>query len=122
MLALRNYGSNSINNIWRNLWTSSTITEHSHLGIANTHTVSAKSGFDFWLWSMLAVLLIGMVAIAYFNRARLIPAMQTNNGNVVAGNTPVSRKQTIAAIKCNAVKPSDDVFASIMDRVGNAKE
>ena len=83
---------------------------------------SAKSGFDFWLWSMLAALLIGIVAIAYFKRARLIPAMQPNNGNVVTGNTPVSRKQTIAAIKSNAVKPSDDVFASIMDRVGKAKK
>jgi hypothetical protein len=62
-------------------------------------------------------LLCGAIVALYFNRARLIPAMQTNTGSVVTGNVPVNRKQTIAAIKNSALTPPDEVFKSIMERV-----
>jgi hypothetical protein len=70
-----------------------------------------------WITPAILVLLFGAIAALYFNRARFVPAMQTNNGNVVTGNVHISRKQTIAAIKNSTLTPSDDVFKSIMERV-----
>jgi len=75
-----------------------------------------------WLWTVCGVFLLGTAAILYANRTRLIPAFQTNNGNVVTGNAPASTKQTVAAIKNSALTPSDDVFKSIMEKVNNTKK
>ena len=74
-----------------------------------------------WLWTVCGVFLLGTVAILYANRTRLIPAFQTNSGNVVTGNAPVSTKQTITAIKSSALTPSDDVFKNIMEKVNKTK-
>jgi len=75
-----------------------------------------------WLWLVCFVLLAGTVTFLFYNRGRFVPAMQTNNGNVVAGNSPVSRKQTIAAIKKNILTPSDDVYRNIIDKVDKARQ
>ena len=83
---------------------------------------NAKSGFYLWIWSLGAIFLIGMAAILFANRSRLVPAMHTANGNIVTGNAPVSRKQTIATIKNSAITPSDDVFKSIMEKVDRAQK
>jgi hypothetical protein len=77
--------------------------------------------FDYWLLPILFIL-IGIATVVFFNRNRLIPAMQTANGNVVTGNAPASTKQTVAAIKNSALTPSDDVFKNIMEKVTNTKK
>ena len=74
-----------------------------------------------WIIPAILILLCGVAVALYFNRARLIPAMQTNTGNVVTGRASVSRKQTIAAIKNSALAPSDDAFKSIMEQVDSRK-
>ena len=87
------------------------------VGIGNT-----KNGFNLWLWTVGGILLLGTAAILLANRTRLIPAMQTTSGNVVTGNAPVSKKQTIAAVKNSAITPSEDVFHSIMERIEKAQK
>jgi hypothetical protein len=74
-----------------------------------------------WLLPTLMFVLCGMAAAVFFNRARLVPAFQTNSGNIVTGNAPASRKHTIDAIKSSAITPSDEVIASIMDKIEKAK-
>ena len=81
-----------------------------------------KNGFNTWIWAVGGIFILGMAVILYANRTRLIPAFQTNNGNVVTGNTPASTKQTVAAIKNSALTPSDDVFKNIMEKVNNTKK
>jgi hypothetical protein len=76
--------------------------------------------FDYWFIPILLIL-IGTAIVVFFKRNRLIPAMQTANGNVVTENAPVSTKQIVAFIKNSALTPSDDVFKSIMEKVNNTK-
>ena len=80
-----------------------------------------KSGFDLWIWVVGGIALLATTAVFFANRTRFMPAMQTANGNVVTANAPVSRKQTIDAIKNSALTPSGDVFKSIMEKVDTAK-
>jgi len=74
-----------------------------------------------WILPAMLILLCGIAVTLYFNRARFVPAMQTNTGNVVTGNAPTGRKQTLMAIKNSAMTPSDDVFSSIMDKIDKAQ-
>lgn len=90
-------------------------------GIDKAINGTPDNTFDSWLVLLGMVFLVGAVTIVFFNRARLIPAMQTNGGNVVAGNTPISRKQTLAVIKSSALTPSSDISDSIMESVNLAK-
>jgi len=78
--------------------------------------------FDFWFFPICLFLLVGMVTVIFFNRNRFIPVMQTNNGNVITGSTPISRKQTVSAIKNSAITPSNDVFNSIVKRVDDLRK
>ena len=78
-----------------------------------------NNNFDVWLLPMCLMLLIGTVTVVYFNRSRLMYAMQTDNGNIFAGRGSISRKQIVAAIRNSALTPSEDVFKSVMERVDN---
>jgi hypothetical protein len=84
--------------------------------------IDKNNPFGIWFFPMCLIFLIGTATVVFFKRTRLIPAMQTANGNVVTGNAPVSTKQTIAAIKNSALTPSDDVFKAIMEKVNNEKK
>jgi len=92
--------------------------EDGSLSIIQANSMKANNN---WFFPTILILLCGVAVVLYFNRARFIPAMQTNTGNVVTGNAPVSRKQTIAAIKNSALTPSDDTFESIMEQVDRQK-
>ena len=74
-----------------------------------------------WIFPAILILLCGIAAMLYITRARFIPAMHTNSGNIVTGNAPIGRKHTVAAIRNSALTPSDDVFKSIMERIDNQK-
>lgn len=76
--------------------------------------------FVIWFWPLCLVTLLSVATFVYLNRTRFVPAMQTNNGNIITRNTPISRKQTIMVIKNSAVKPSDDVFTSLLEKVEKA--
>lgn len=69
-----------------------------------------------WIWITSAILLIG-ASVLFFNRTRLIPAMQTTKGTIVTQSAPVSRKKTIEAIKNSEVTPSDEVFISVLGQI-----
>ena len=84
--------------------------------------IDKNNPFGIWFFPMCLIFLIGIATVVFFNRTRLIPAMQTANGNVFTGNAPVSTKQTLAAIKNSALTPSDDVFKAIMEKVNNEKK
>jgi phosphoribosylformimino-5-aminoimidazole carboxamide ribonucleotide (ProFAR) isomerase len=75
-----------------------------------------------WFWAICLIAVVGIATLAYFNRARLVPALQTANGNVVTGGARVSRKQAEAAVKSSAVSPPGDSFKSIMERVDDPQE
>jgi len=83
---------------------------------------NTKNGFNLWVLIFGGVLILGIAAILFTNRTRFVPAMQTTNGNVVTGNPPVSRKQTIAAIRNSAITPSDNVYNSIMEKIEKAQK
>lgn len=71
-----------------------------------------------WLLPLIVfIIMIAGASILLFNRTRLIPAMQTTKGTVVAQSAPVSRKETIAAVKNSEIAPSDKVFDSILRRI-----
>jgi hypothetical protein len=75
------------------------------------------SGSSLWVWMILAILLIAAAFFLFFNRTRLIPAMQTTKGTIVTQSAPVSRKQTIKAIKKSAITPSSEVLYSILRKI-----
>jgi hypothetical protein len=74
-------------------------------------------GNSLWVWTIFAIMLIGAVFMVYFNRTRLIPAMYATRGTIVTSSAPISRKETIAAIKNNETAPSDGVFNSILLKI-----
>jgi len=76
---------------------------------------------SYWPWLVGLIVLIGAATVVYFNRAHLMPAMQTNTGHIVTGNVPASRKQTIAAVKNSALTPPDSSFNVIMIKVDAKK-
>jgi len=84
--------------------------------------MSKGSDYGIWLWTALAVLLIGAMSLVYFNRARLIPALQTANGNIVTAPAPVSRKNTIERVKNDTATPADTGFAAILRRINQKKD
>lgn len=71
-----------------------------------------------WLLPLIIfmVMIVG-ASLLMFNRARLIPVMQTTKGTVAAQPAPVSRKETIAAIRNSEISPSDKVFNSILREI-----
>lgn len=81
------------------------------------HGGGMDKGNSLWLWTIFAIILIGTAFIVYFNRTRLIPAMQTTTGTIVTESTPISKKEIIAAIKNNETTPSDGVFDSILLKI-----
>jgi len=85
-------------------------------------TGGGKNGFILWILTFGGILVLGTAAIIFVNRTRFIPALQTNNGNIITRGALISRKQTIAAIKNSAITPSDDVFKSIMEKVDRAQK
>ena len=80
-----------------------------------------ESGFNNWIWLICSVFLVIAFTVLFVNRTRFIPALQTNNGNIITKGAPVSRKQTITAIKNSVISPSDDVFDSLKKRIDNLK-
>jgi len=66
-----------------------------------------------WLWTLCAVFVVGAAMLLFMNRTRLIPAMQTANGTIVAKNVAVSKKEVVAFVKDSEVSPSNDVFKAI---------
>jgi hypothetical protein len=83
---------------------------------------AANNPFGAWFWVICLVFLTGIAMLAYFNRARLVPALQTANGSVVTGGVRISRRQTEAAVKDSALSPPGDAFKSIMERVDDPQE
>jgi len=79
-----------------------------------------NNSFGYWFAPIILLFLIG-TTVVFFKRIRLVPAMQTANGNIVTASTPATRKETIAAIKNSAVTPPDSVYKSIMEKVDNKR-
>ena len=78
---------------------------------------AASNPLGAWFWAVCLILVAGAALLVYWNRARLIPALQTANGNVVTGSARISRKQAEAAVKSSVFSPPGDAFKSIMERV-----
>lgn len=66
-----------------------------------------------WIWFLcIAVLLV--CGITFMIHIHLVPSMQTTAGNVSAPSAPVSKKQTLAAIRKNTKEPDQELFQSIL--------
>jgi hypothetical protein len=88
-------------------------------GILGGYIGTPGSNNNNYLWIVLAILAIGLLgtfAIIQRQRTQRMSAMQTTIGDVVTASPPVTRKETIAAVKNSAVKPDDKVFKSIMEK------
>lgn len=86
-------------------------------GIANVTPISLPTN-NLQLALLIAGLALAVIGVALFVfRARFIPALQTNNGTVVTGDAPLSKEQTVAAIKDSAVTPPEGTFQSIIDKI-----
>jgi hypothetical protein len=72
---------------------------------------------SFWLWLIIGIVLLGTLVIFVWKRPRHSPAMQTANSGIVTGNTALTRKQVIAAVKNNEAIPGDKLFKSIMQQI-----
>lgn len=79
--------------------------------------VEDASAGNVWLLPLMIFIIMIAGAGILFNRSRLIPAMQTTKGTVVAQSAPVSRKETITAVKNSEIAPSDKVFDSILRKI-----
>lgn len=83
----------------------------------NIKNISSPS--NVWQLPLVISLTIIIVAgILFFNRTRFIPAMQTTKGAVVTQSAPASRKQVIDAIKNGEAVPKDEVFNTILCKIG----
>ncbi|HHU53303.1 MAG TPA: hypothetical protein GXZ43_04405 [Clostridiaceae bacterium] len=69
------------------------------------------------LWLLIPVVLLVGVGIIFAIRTKLVPALQTATGSVVAKTAPVSRKQTVEAVKNSEVTPRAEVFDSILSKI-----
>lgn len=83
---------------------------------APMRAIANDNGTGLFLLLIPMVLLAG-ASILFFNRSRLIPAMQTTSGSVITQSAPVSKKQMIEVVKNSAITPSDDMFNSIMEKI-----
>lgn len=90
------------------------------IGANNVKMIKSVGG-SAWLWVICAILLVIAATVAYLNRARFFPALQTNAGSTVTSNAPLTRKQTITAVKTSAKTPPCDLFESIMEKVDNTR-
>ncbi len=89
-------------------------------GAAVPLSESTKQAGDSNTWTIVAIIGLSGILMAAFillKRQRFIPAMQTNSGNIVTGDTCLSRKQTIKAIKNSEFKPDKDMLKSIMKQI-----
>ena len=76
------------------------------------------------LWIVMVILCAGLLSTAAFmiwRRTRLVAAMQTANGNVVAQSSPAGKEQVVAAIKNSDNGPRDDLFADITKEIDKAE-
>jgi len=78
--------------------------------------------FGAWFWALCLVFVASAALLVYFNRVRLVPALQTSAGSIITGSASVSRKQIEAAVKNSALTPPDGVYKSTMERVEETKE
>ncbi|MGI6580080.1 MAG: hypothetical protein ACOX3H_07585 [Saccharofermentanales bacterium] len=69
------------------------------------------------LWLLIPMLLMVGAGIIFAIRTKLVPALQTATGSVVTKTAPVSRKQTLEAVKNSEATPSEDVFDSILRKI-----
>ena len=69
------------------------------------------------LWLLIPMVLLVGAGIIFVIRTKLVPALQTTTGSVVTKTVPVSRKQTIEAIKNSEVSPRAEVFDSILSKI-----
>ncbi|HHT25095.1 MAG TPA: hypothetical protein GXZ76_06235 [Clostridiaceae bacterium] len=69
------------------------------------------------LWLLIPVMLLVGVGIIFAIRTKLVPALQTATGSVVTKTAPISRKQTIEAVKNSEVSPRAEVFDSILSKI-----
>jgi len=83
---------------------------------------TVNNPFGAWFWAVCLMLIAGAALLVFQNRARLIPALQTANGNVITGGARISRRQAEAAVKDSAFSPPGDAFKSIMERVDDSRE
>ncbi len=82
-----------------------------------------QSNNNTWLFVLLCTFVLAVLAMMfYFRRVRLVPAKQTANGSIVTGSQPLSRSQTVEAIKSSEFSPRDAVQDSIREKIeGNKK-
>ncbi|MGI6168730.1 MAG: hypothetical protein ACOYI4_03300 [Christensenellales bacterium] len=71
-----------------------------------------------WLLPLLVTVAVVVGAgILIFNRTRWAAARQAADGTVVAQAAPVSRRETIEAVRDSETAPGEQVFSSILSRV-----
>ena len=84
-----------------------------------TTPVAAMGGIgNSWFWPLCLLALLGLAAVLFMNRTRLVPTLQTTQGTVATQSAPVGKKETILAVKNSEAAPDDKVFDSICQRIG----
>jgi len=71
----------------------------------------------YWIWAVFSVGLLGALLILLRLRSHSVPAKQTANGNIVAGNHYLSKKQVVTMVKDNEDVPRSDLFDSIIQSI-----
>ncbi len=72
------------------------------------------------LWLLIPMMLL--VGVGIVIRTQLVPAMQTTTGSVVTKSVPISRKQTVEAVKNSEVSPRAEVFDSILCKINREEK
>jgi|LSQX01.1.fsa_nt_gb hypothetical protein len=92
-----------------------TITGNIVTGFVSDTEESAK----WYLWALPILLCVFVLAAAalYFKRLRLLPARQTADGKTVVAEPPLTREQTVKAIKNSNITPRNGVFDDICKRI-----
>jgi hypothetical protein len=76
-------------------------------------------GESTWLWLIIGIALLGTLLLFVSQRLRPTPAKQTTNGDIVTGNTALTKQQIITAVKNSESVPGDDLFKTILQRIDN---
>jgi len=72
---------------------------------------------SYWLWPIVGFVLLGILILFIKQRLRRPVAMQTTNGNIITGNTTLTKKQVTAAVKNSEGVPGNGLLRTIMQRI-----
>lgn len=79
-----------------------------------------RAGYGFWIIGICVFLVLG-TGYMLFRSKRLIPALITADGKLIAGNAKISTKEIVLSVKRNETAPDRRVMEAILRQIDSIK-